>query len=233
MNTSPMIVFDLDDTLFLERDFAISGFRAVAEWLKGRSGTSHFVEQCIDAFDSGHRSLIFDRVLEAQGVTCDDTLINTMVYIYRHHRPRISLAPDAARFLANGGRFAIISDGHAATQALKLESLRIASLFEYIILTDSLGRKFWKPSKRAFQMIQDWSALQPGELTYVADNPTKDFISPRSLGWLTVRVARAERVHRVDPPSPEHEAHAVIPHLDLLHQALELIGASASAPRPH
>ncbi len=37
---------------------------------------------------------------------------------------------------------------------------------------------------------------------YLADNPRKDFVAPRALGWRTVRVRRPESLH-VDVDSGE------------------------------
>ncbi|MDB5525364.1 MAG: putative hydrolase of the superfamily, partial [Rhizobium sp.] len=37
-NDTAVLVFDLDDTLYLERDFARSGFRATGDWLKNTMG---------------------------------------------------------------------------------------------------------------------------------------------------------------------------------------------------
>ena len=47
----------------------------------------------------------------------------------------------------------------------------------------------------------NWSKPGPGligfPLAYVADNPLKDFVTPRARGWWTVQVERPERVHHV------------------------------------
>ena len=37
-------------------------------------------------------------------------------------------------------------------------------------------------------------ALPPAAFTYVADNPVKDFVAPRRLGWRTLCVERPGRV---------------------------------------
>ena len=36
------LVFDLDDTLYLEREYALSGFRAVGDWLRQTRGLIDF-----------------------------------------------------------------------------------------------------------------------------------------------------------------------------------------------
>lgn len=39
---SILVIFDLDDTLFLERDFVRSGFAAVGRWMARTIGISNF-----------------------------------------------------------------------------------------------------------------------------------------------------------------------------------------------
>jgi putative hydrolase of the HAD superfamily len=38
------LIFDLDDTLFPERDFVFSGFQAVGDWLETNLSLSGFAE---------------------------------------------------------------------------------------------------------------------------------------------------------------------------------------------
>ena len=57
------------------------------------------------------------------------------------------------------------------------------------------GRAFWKPHRHGFELIQRRFALPPEAFVYVADNPAKDFVAPRALGWRTVQVVRPEGVH--------------------------------------
>ena len=40
------VVFDVDDTLYLERDYVRSGFRAVGVWASRWLGLSGFAERC-------------------------------------------------------------------------------------------------------------------------------------------------------------------------------------------
>ena len=47
------VAFDVDDTLYLERDYVRSGFRAVAERVRRDHGLEGFFEGAWDAFSSG------------------------------------------------------------------------------------------------------------------------------------------------------------------------------------
>ena len=59
------------------------------------------------------------------------------------------------------------------------------------------------------------------------------WIHPRERGWLTVQVARPERVHLVAAPSEAHEAHRRIASLDELAACLDqLQSAGGRKPAP-
>ncbi|WP_457578390.1 HAD family hydrolase [Ensifer adhaerens] len=217
-----VLVFDLDDTLYLERDFALSGFRAVDAWLANHLGAEGFAGHCRAATASGHSGRVFDTALAAMGIAVDEALVGQLVAVYRGHRPEIALADDARRYLerAHVGRRAIITDGPAATQQAKVKALGLEALVDRVIFTDLWGREFWKPHARGYEAIETWAELKPDNLVYIADNPVKDFVTPRRRGWRTVMVARDARVHRMVAPDRFHKADRQISNLDELDDAL-------------
>jgi putative hydrolase of the HAD superfamily len=227
-----VLVFDLDDTLYLERDFAFSGFHAVGEWVQATMGIEAFSRQCEVLFDTGRRGRIFDEALEMLGIARDEKLVAELVDLYRNHPPTITLAPDAQRYLSkddNKSRRAIITDGPAATQMGKIRALGLDRLVDHLICTDVWGRPFWKPHERAFEAVETWSGAAGAQLVYVADNPTKDFIAPRRRGWRTVQIVRPGRVHLVEAAEPSHGAHAVIESFDQLDACLVSLASVTSS----
>jgi putative hydrolase of the HAD superfamily len=227
------MVFDLDDTLYLERDFVRSGFRAASTWFERETGTAGLEALCIELFEAGQRTQIFDAALEALGVGGGDAVAR-LVEIYRSHAPDIALAADAERYLrrrAAGRRYALITDGPEATQMAKVQALGLGRLLDEVICTGAWGRDFWKPHPRAFEVIEARSGGRGAEVAYIADNPGKDFVTPRARGWWTVQIARPERVHHVPAPDAEHEAHAIIASLDALDDCLaDLLAAGPDEP---
>lgn len=218
MPSSPAekITFDLDDTLYLERDFALSGFAAVGRIMADRHGVGGFADLCAGLFDGPHRAGIFDEALRQAGLQ-DVQPVAELVAIYRGHAPQIALCPDAARYLQKGG-FGLITDGPEATQRAKIAALRLAPFCDQIIPTGQWPQSYGKPHPRAYQMIADAS---PGRVcVYVADNAAKDFVTPNRMGWLTVQILRPGRVHEGRPPDADHAAQAVIESLDQLDAVL-------------
>jgi putative hydrolase of the HAD superfamily len=221
-----MIVFDLDDTLYLERDFVRSGFQAAGAWLKRIRGSDGLEQHCLDLFGAGQRTRIFDTALDRLGIGGDKDLVARLVEIYRTHSPNISLAPDAHRYLrrrAVNQRFALVTDGLAATQKAKVRALDLDQKLDYFVYTDCWGRDFWKPHQRAFEALEVWSGNSAAELVYVADNPAKDFVTPRARGWRTVQIIRPERIHFVTTTDAAYDAHAAVASLDELDSCLASI----------
>lgn len=220
-----ILVFDLDDTLYLERDFARSGFGAAGDWIRLEAGIEGFDAICEKVFSTGDRARVFDRALNEVGLSHRADLLQRLIEIYRRHEASITLAPDARRYLeeARDTPRAIITDGPAATQKAKIKALGLENFVDLIICTDDWGRDMWKPHARAFETVETWSGADPRHIVYVADNPLKDFVTPRRRGWTTVRMARQERVHRTVAPEPNYEAHATIVSFDELDDCLKTI----------
>jgi putative hydrolase of the HAD superfamily len=218
------IVFDLDDTLYLERDYVRSGFAALDRWVADAFGVAGFGAAARAAWDEGERRKSFDVALASLGIAADAALIATMLQHFRAHVPRIDLLADALDFLrANRHqyRMALITDGPAIVQRRKIDALRLAMLgLDRIIPTDQWGMDYWKPHKRAFQMVERHHGVTGRRFIYVADNPAKDFIAPRALGWGAVQINREGAVHSRKSVRPEHAAQAEIASLADLTPAL-------------
>lgn len=194
------VVFDLDDTLYPEREFVLSGFRAVDRWLREHHGVEGFDARAGALFTAGRRGKIFDEALALLPLQAPADLVPTLVEVYRAHRPELRLFPDADEMLSRVAETplhsALITDGYSAVQRGKIEALGLSARIGYCLVTDDLGgRQFWKPHQEAFRRVM---ATYPGPATgylYVADNPRKDFIAPRQLGWKTLRIRRPGGEH--------------------------------------
>jgi putative hydrolase of the HAD superfamily len=207
-----LVAFDLDDTLYPERAFIRSGFRAVSDYLQRERLVRRPLWPDLEAgFEAGVRDHAFDRAIEAAGVTPTPPLIRTLVEIYRTRRLPdgrtpldIRLYEDADRALADlrraGLRLGLVSDGPLAAQEAKVRALDLKSRLDAILLTDAWGREFWKPHPRAFAEMARRLAVEPHACLYVADNPEKDFDGPAAAGWApSVRVRRPDGLYRDAP----------------------------------
>lgn len=202
------VVFDLDDTLYPERAFVFSGFRAVAAWADQYLGIpmdEGFVELC-KLFDQGIRGDIFNRWLKRHGLE-PDAWVSRMVQIYRRHNPNIMpypQVPELLQRLRRRYRLGLVSDGYLEVQRNKLASLKLTSYFDAVVFSDERGPEVWKPSVWPFKTILAKLGVTGSEAVYVADNPVKDFLGARQAGMWTTRVRWPDGLYRhLEPLSAE------------------------------
>lgn len=193
------VVLDVDDTLFAEREFVLSGFAAAGDWLYRERGIGGFAACATVLFSAGNRGRIFDEALAQLGQPADSELVQALLRVYREHRPRLSLLPDARRLLSwlvGRVNVALLTDGFEAVQRNKIAALDLDPRIELRVVTDALGgRDYWKPSPEPYRVVMRHYCGSPAGYVYVADNPRKDFIAPRALGWRTVRIRRPGGEH--------------------------------------
>jgi len=220
------IVFDLDDTLYPERQYALSGFAAVADWADGSLGIpSEQGSAELEAyFNDGVRGDTFNRWLEAHDLE-PDRWIPDMVTIYRDHTPSLEPYPETRAVLKTLGdeyRLGLITQGHKPGQQRKLEALDLTEAFEAVVIMGEEDHQDWKPRTVPFERLLAEMDLQGDQAAYIGDNPLKDFVGARQLKMLTIWVRRLEGEHVNDlPPGPEYLAEIELPDLNGLSDALE------------
>ena len=192
------VVFDIDDTLYLERDYVRSGFAAAGAWARTELGLADLGERAWAIFQEGVRGRIFDEALAACGGRVDGAVVAQLVDVYRSHAPAIEPFADVAAWLA--GRpadvaVAVVTDGPLASQRAKAAALGLAAWADPIVFTEELGPGRGKPHPAGFELVEDATGVRGAACAYVADNPAKDFAGPRSRGWRTVRVRRDGSLH--------------------------------------
>lgn len=226
MSNWQAILFDLDDTLYPEWDYVLSGFGAVARWAQTRLSvpSQQIYDELTHLYKAGVRGNTFDRWLEERDLLAEGVVAD-MVNTYREHTPKIKPFPSVPSLLVRLKRrykLGLISDGYWEVQQRKLDALGIASFFDAVVFSDTLGRHAWKPSVEPFQKIVKDLAIQATRAVYVADNPLKDFLGARKTGMRTIWYQGANGEYtRYEPPTTDHAAHAIIEHLSDIEQVLD------------
>jgi putative hydrolase of the HAD superfamily len=224
-----VLVFDLDDTLYPERQWALSGFAAAGAWAEAALGVRGVSDRLTDLLDAGHLGAAFKLALAEAKPDHSEADLAGLLKAFGAHQPALSLFDDAARALDRYGSepLGLITDGRASTQASKVAALGIAPRFTEIVYTGALGpdRAFHKPHPMAFERME--AALQrktEDRFVYVGDNPAKDFLAPNARGWRTVMVdrpaLRTTRIHPLVTPPEGGAAEVTIETLDQLEAAL-------------
>ena len=198
------VVFDLDDTLYPERDFAIAGFRAASRWAEAEFSVGDLTDEMTAMLDVGTLGTLFPTVLGRHAPGYTPAQLEAFREAYRRCEGlSLSLFEDAVGALDHyqrQGPIGLITDGTRHVQARKVEALGVESRFSSIVFTDALGpdRAYFKPHRRPFEVMA--AALgDPGDrFVYVGDNPAKDFVAPNAMGWTSVLVHREHpRIHDV------------------------------------
>lgn len=195
------IVFDLDDTLYLEYDYICSGFRTVSRQIAQLESTltgQTVYELLLKTYHTADRSTVFNTVLKKLGQSQSPQIIQELIMKYRCHRPTLELPQGSKTILENLSKkykLGLITDGTLPGQRLKVESLGIEQYFDSIIYTESLGRENWKPSLLPFENTAKALDIPHEHLIYIGDNVEKDFIAPNKLGWYSIQIKRSNQVH--------------------------------------
>lgn len=192
------VIFDLDDTLYPERDYLISGFNAVGVYIENKYNLTGISEELLALFDAD-KSDVYGRLLRSHCLPESEN--STLVDIYRAHKPdKLELFPDAMpiiEYLKNHGiKIGIITDGRADGQRDKVDALGIADLFDTIIYTDALGgEQYRKPHRASYELMSNALEADFCEMLYIGDNPIKDYAISTELPITTIEIVRDYKIH--------------------------------------
>jgi putative hydrolase of the HAD superfamily len=222
------IVFDLDDTLYSERDYVLSGFQAVADWAAINLGIEAVTGYATLAnlYFEGVRNNTFDRWLTLHNKDRSD-IIPTLLDVYRQHTPKIEPFPEIVEILqtlAGSYKIGLVSDGYLAVQQRKWAALKLDAFFDAVVFSDSLGRENWKPSTAPFKLVLEKLDSLPEFSVYIGDNPRKDFFGARQLGMQTIWFKRALAEYgNLEPPGADYHPHLIAESLIQVLSSIEQI----------
>lgn len=176
------VVFDLDDTLYSEKEYVRSGYRAVTKVIPEVFDSA---AKLWSAFEEKKPAI--DTVLKDEGIYSEE-LKERCLRVYRNHEPDIHLYVGVSEILKEihdrSIDIGIITDGRPEGQKRKIDALGLESKIDAIIITDELGgAEYRKPCGKAFHLMRDM--IGDGgysTMCYVGDNINKDFISPEKFG---------------------------------------------------
>lgn len=179
------IIFDLDDTLYGEKEYVRSGYQKIAEILPS---VENAAEKLWKLFEE--RKPAIDELLKQENIVSEEVR-QECLRVYRNQIPNIHLYPGVkdmiTEFRKSGMKLGIITDGRPEGQRAKLEALGLEAMVEHIIVTDEFGGpEFRKPNPLAFETMKKLLDVEYSEMCYVGDNIKKDFISPKKLGMRSI-----------------------------------------------
>lgn len=190
-----LIVFDLDDTLYPERDYARSALDFLGAIIAQRYALPEAVTELRREFAGGAVNPI-DILWERHALPAADKA--ALIAAMQAHRPQITLDHGAAalieRLRKQGVRYAIVTDGRSITQRAKLSALGLDDA-AYVSISEECG-----VAKTNVQRLQPIIRQFPArEYVMVGDNPAKDFVAARKLGWQSFMLRN--KGHNIHPQS--------------------------------
>jgi len=189
------VVFDLDDTLISEKEYIKSGYRHIAGIIEDRLAMdkNQVFDDLMSLFKVSPLN-VFNRLYDKYQIEYSKEMILDLVKEYRGHFPDIQFYDDVLPCLSelkrSGLKVGIITDGYAIAQRQKLKAIHADEYFDEVIVTDELGREYWKPHPRSFEIMKEKFKVNFDEMIYVGDNPEKDFYISRTYPIKTVRILR-------------------------------------------
>lgn len=179
------VIFDLDDTLYSEKEYVRSGYQKIAEVIPQ---VKNAAEKLWKLFEEKKPAI--DELLKLENIQSEE-IKQACLCAYRYQIPDIHLYEGVAtmleEFKKQGLKIGIITDGRPEGQRAKIQVLNLENMVDEIIVTDEFGgAEFRKPNPIAFQIMSERLSAAYGEMCYIGDNIKKDFISPENLGMRSI-----------------------------------------------
>lgn len=188
------VVMDLDDTLYPEEMYIKSGFQEVSKYIAHKYGLrqKNVFDDLWGTYLDGIRGSNFDEFFRRRNIVIKKEEIIYLRDLYRQHVPEIELPNESRKFIENlrriGMKTGILSNGYIVSQENKIKALGLKSMVDEIILTDMLGKDFWKPNEKAFVEMAKVLSVRTDQCVYIGDNPKKDFKGAKKCGYLTIQL---------------------------------------------
>jgi putative hydrolase of the HAD superfamily len=216
------VLFDLDETLYPERRFALSGFSAVAGTIAIDAGVSpqKVFRALAGALRRGERATAFQQLCAS--LTWPENRVPRLVEIYRRHEPNLRLPALSVRTLTAlrpDWRLAIVTNGTPSVQTAKVRALALTGLVDTVIYAFQSGSGRGKPEPEPFVDAARLLGVVPARCVFVGDDPRCDIAGARRVGMKTVRIRRG--VHAREILGAHEEADAVV---DSLKSLPDLVG---------
>lgn len=186
-----VIVFDMDDTLYDEYTYVRSGFQEVASFLSVQLNEEQVTlfDWMWDRLQVNGRGAIFDDVLKEFNFY-SKVIARICLTIYRLHTPNIILPEETINCLELLKKFTLylVTDGNKVVQHNKVQALGLYDRMHHCYITHRYGIENAKPSPYCFLDLLKRESVETKDVVYIGDNPTKDFVGIKPLGFQTIRI---------------------------------------------
>lgn len=184
MHMTKVIIFDLDNTLYNEKEYVISGFKTVALFLSKEKSLDYCTvySSLLESFVINGRGNNFNYLCSKLDI--DNHIIGRLVDVYREHLPEISLREDIEMFLwelSKKYNLCLLTNGWLLPQEMKVEALRLNRYFDTIFYSQQDGLDFAKPHPKYFKQVLRSYKIEASEALMVGDDPVADIQGAKDL----------------------------------------------------
>ncbi len=202
MIESELYIFDLDDTLFLESEYVLSGLKEVSLFFDRKyslGGTKSFT-YLENQFLKFGRDEIFNKLYHHYTIAFNEDDIKELVGVYRNHKPNIKLSGSITNVLIglrDGGRkIAIVTDGLPLMQKNKVEALGIEALVDIVVYCWEI--KHPKPDPQGFKLAYENLGINKEKCVIIGDHPVNDIQPAFQLGIQSCRILNGRYKNKLD-----------------------------------
>jgi len=200
MSKTKLIILDLDDTLYAEKDFVLSGFRFISKLISKKIPQlleSEIYLNLIQSFEMGSKK-VFDELIDDFSLYKQFN-VSDLISSYKYHPPNIYPFDDVIPFLTQiktkGIVLILLTDGNVNQQRNKVTALKIESYFDKIYYSDAYGVDKRKPNSFMYLKILNEFHLDSSLVINIGDNPNKDFYVNKSLGINSIQLLRPNAIY--------------------------------------
>jgi len=189
MTAPRAVIFDLDDTLYLERRFALSGFAAVARAVEAEDGwpARHAFRVLREALLRNERAAAFQHLCASARLP--SARVEAWREIYRTHEPRLRL-PVSSRGvlqrLRRSWRVGVLTNGCPRIQRGKVAALALEPLVDALVYAHEVGAG--KPDGTAFVAACQALGVPPERAVMAGNDPWADIDGARRAGLAAIRI---------------------------------------------
>ena len=175
------IVFDLDDTIFYEKKYVLSGFKEIDRYIESRYGLKKSSLKLVKYFEKNEKDPLQS--------LCKELNLNIkkqLIALMRESKPHIKTRPGIIQFMkklkSKNFETGIITNGRSITQRNKIQALGIQNYLDILLISEEVGLA--KPQLEIFKKYELQS--KKSKFLYIGNNPYLDISPANTLGWQTV-----------------------------------------------
>lgn len=184
-------IFDLDDTLYRYEEFVASGFHAVSQHVatlcdRGAGEALALLQRFRGGPERGQELQALCGAFDLS-----PALVPRLLHVFRAHRPRVSLAHDAAptlrRLRTTGWRLGILTNGPASIQRRKVRVLGVEALVDAVVYAEEHAPG-GKPAAAAFAAVTRALGVECGRAVMVGNDLECDVRGAERAGLRAIHV---------------------------------------------